>query len=129
MSKVMGIYVKFTKTTHQIWSCHVTLASNSRNFYFSPNSVLNFRNVTKFGGNWLKNKKLQAKHKLGEENTACFLAIKMNLVDSILCSQYILADRLLRNCGYLVEREFCRLLGVSFHLKEVLRNLKILNFP
>ena len=43
MSKVMGIYVKFTKTTHQIWSCHVTLVSNSENFYFSPNSVLNFR--------------------------------------------------------------------------------------
>ena len=39
----MGIYVKFTKTTHQIWSCHVTLASNSGNFYFSPNSVLNCR--------------------------------------------------------------------------------------
>ena len=39
----MGIYVKFTKTTHQIWSRHVTLASNSEEFYFSPNSVLNFR--------------------------------------------------------------------------------------
>ena len=38
----MGIYVKFTKTTHQIWSCHVTLASNSENFYFSADSVLNF---------------------------------------------------------------------------------------
>ena len=43
MSKVMGIYVKFTKTTHQIWSCHVTLASNSENFYFSTNSVLKVR--------------------------------------------------------------------------------------
>ena len=39
----MGISVKFTKTTHQIWSCHVTLASNSENVYFSPDSVLNFR--------------------------------------------------------------------------------------
>ena len=43
MSKVMDIYVKFTKTTHQIWSCHMTLASNSENFHFSPNSVLNFK--------------------------------------------------------------------------------------
>ena len=43
MSNVMGIYVKFTITTHQIWSCHVTLASNSENFYFLPNSILNFR--------------------------------------------------------------------------------------
>ena len=43
MSKFVGIYVKFTKAPHQIWSCHVTLASNSEHFYFSPNSVLNFR--------------------------------------------------------------------------------------
>ena len=41
-----------------------------------------------------------------------------------LCGQYILADRFLRNSGYLVECEVCRLLGVSFHPKEVLRNLK-----
>ena len=39
----MGIYVKFTITTHQIWYCHVTLASNSENFYFSPDHILNFR--------------------------------------------------------------------------------------
>ena len=39
----MGICVKFTKTTYQIWSRHVTLASNSENVCFSPNSVLNFR--------------------------------------------------------------------------------------
>ena len=44
------------------------LASNSENFYFSPSSVLNFRKVTKFGRNWLKNKKLQAK-KLRGGNT------------------------------------------------------------
>ena len=50
----MGIYVKFTKTTHQIWSCHVTLASNSNNFYLLPDFVLNFRKVTKFEGNWFK---------------------------------------------------------------------------
>ena len=43
MSKVMGICVKFTKTTHQIWSFHVILASNSEKFSFSPNSVSNFR--------------------------------------------------------------------------------------
>ena len=59
VSKGMGIYVKFTKTTHQIWSCHMTLVSNSENFYFFSNSVLNFKKVTKIGGNWLKNKKLQ----------------------------------------------------------------------
>ena len=49
MSQVMGIFVKFT------------------------NSVLNFKKVlkkvTKFGGNWLKNKKVTDKKQLGVENT------------------------------------------------------------
>ena len=62
----MGIYVKFTKTTHQIWSCNVTLTSNYKNFCFLLNSILHFRKVTKFVGNWLNNKKLQAKNKLGD---------------------------------------------------------------
>ena len=35
----------------------------------------------------------------------CFFAIKINLVQCILYGQYILADRFLRNSGYLVERE------------------------
>ena len=37
----------------------------------------------------------------------CFYAIKINLnvVQCILCGQYILADRFLRNSGYLVEHE------------------------
>ena len=73
----MGMYVTFTITTHQIWSCHVTLASDSENVYFSLNSILNFRKVIKFGGNWLKNKKLQAKNKLGgggvENTLQCLL--------------------------------------------------------
>ena len=67
MSKVMGIYVKFTKSTHQIWSCHMTLASNSENFYLSPNSVLNFRKSYRKIGS--RTKKLQAKNTLGVENT------------------------------------------------------------
>ena len=61
MSNIMGIYVKFTKTTHQVWSCQVFLTSDSEKFYFSPDSVLNFRKSYQFGVNWLKNKKLQAK--------------------------------------------------------------------
>ena len=69
MLKVMGIYVKFTITTHQIWSCHVTLASNSENFYFLSDSVLNFRQGTKFGRNWLNKKDVTGKNKLGVENT------------------------------------------------------------
>ena len=35
------------------------------NCYFSPNSVLNFRKVTKFGGNWLKNKSYMQKTNWG----------------------------------------------------------------
>ena len=65
MSKVMGIYVKFTKTTHQIWSCHVTLSSTFKKFYFLPNSILNFRKVSKLGEIGSRTKKLQAKNKLG----------------------------------------------------------------
>ena len=58
MSKVMGIYVKFTKTAHQIWSCHVTLASNSPKFYFLPNSVLNFRESYQIWGNLAQEQKV-----------------------------------------------------------------------
>ena len=65
MSKVMGIYVNFTKTTHQIWSCHVTPASNFEIFNFLRNSVLNFGKVTKFGGNWPKNNKVTSKKQIG----------------------------------------------------------------
>ena len=54
----MGIYVKFTMTTHQIWSCHVTLASDSKIFYFLPNSILNFRKSYQICENWLKNKNI-----------------------------------------------------------------------
>ena len=65
----MGIYVKFTKTTHKIWPCHVILASNSENFYFSPNFVLNFKKVTKFGRNWPDNKNVTGKKQIGDGNT------------------------------------------------------------
>ena len=64
----MGIYVKFNKTTPQIWSCHVTLASNSEKFYFSPNSILNFRKSYQI---WRKlaqeQRKLQAKKQIRGE--------------------------------------------------------------
>ena len=35
----------------------------------------------------------------------CIFAIKINLVQCILCGQYILAERFLRNSGYLIECE------------------------
>ena len=61
MSKGMDIHVKFYHDHTLNMICHVTLATNVEKFYFSPNSILNFRKVIKFGGNWLKNKKVTSK--------------------------------------------------------------------
>ena len=44
----------------------------------------------------------------------CFFAIKVNLVQCILGGQYLLADRFLRNSGYLVEREVLSTFGCQF---------------
>ena len=63
--KSYGHLCQFSKTTHQIWSCHVTLASNSKNFYFSPNSVLNFRKSYQIWGNLAQEQKVTGKNKLG----------------------------------------------------------------
>ena len=68
----MDIYVKFTMTTHQIWSCHVTLASNSENFYFSPSSILNFRKSYQIWGKLVEDQKT----KLGVENTPVLRGLK-----------------------------------------------------
>ena len=64
---------------NHLWSCHVTLTSNFEKFFISPNFVLNFRKVTKFGENWLKNKKSQAENKLGVE-TPLPSAYRVNVV-------------------------------------------------
>ena len=45
-----------------------------------------------------------------------------------VCGSYIMVDRLLRNGGYLVEREVFSTFGCQFHPKEVSRNLKIPKF-
>ena len=45
-------------------------------------------------------------------------AIKINPVQSILCGQYLLADRFLRNSGYLVEREVLSTSGCQFPPKR-----------
>ena len=48
----------------------MTLASNSENFYFSPNSVLNFRKSYQIWGNCLKNRNVTGKKQTGGvENT------------------------------------------------------------
>ena len=50
----------------------------------------------------------------------CFFAIKINLhaVQCILCDQTILADRFLRNSGYLVECEVLSTFGCQFPSKR-----------
>ena len=50
----------------------------------------------------------------------CFSAVKIKLVQCIPCGQYtcILADRLLRNSGYLVEREVLSTFGCQFPSKK-----------
>ena len=43
---------------------------------------------------------------------------KINLVQCIICGQYILADRFLRNSGYLVECEILLTFGCKFPSKR-----------
>ena len=50
----------FTITTHQIWSCHVTLATNFESFL--PNSILYFRKSYQIWGKLAQEEKLQAKN-------------------------------------------------------------------
>ena len=56
----------------------------------------------------------------------CFFAINMNLhvVQCILCGQYILANRFLRNSGYLVEHEVLSTFGCQFSSKRGLEQSK-----
>ena len=61
----MGIYVKFTKTTHQIWSYHVTLTSNCEKVCFRLILYYILGKGTKFGGNWIKNKKVTGEKHIG----------------------------------------------------------------
>ena len=87
----MGIYVNFTKTTHQIWSCHATLASNSEKFYFPPNSVLNFRKNYQIWGKLAQEQKVTGRKQIGGWKTApppppvlIGLRVKKNLQTNVL---------------------------------------------
>ena len=75
----MGIFVKFTKTTHQIWSCHVTLVSNSENVYFLPKSILNYRKSFRIWGKLAQEQKsYREKTNWGVENTLPPVLIGLN---------------------------------------------------
>ena len=64
MSKVMGIFVKFYHDHSPNMVMSLNPGCKFRNiFYFWTNSALNYRRSYQIWGNWLKNKKLQAKSK------------------------------------------------------------------
>ena len=65
MSIVMGIYVKFyyDHPLNMVLS-RDPKAANFENFYFSSDSILNFRKSYQIWGNWLKNKKVTGKNPL-----------------------------------------------------------------
>ena len=68
--KLWAFMSSFTITTHQIWSCHLTLTADFKNFYFSPNSILNFRKSYQIWGKLAQEQKsYRQKAKLGVENT------------------------------------------------------------
>ena len=67
---------------------------------FHPKDVLRNLKITKF-----------AKFDFNMAVFRRFSAIKINLMHCILFGQYILADRFLRNSGYLVEREILSTFG------------------
>ena len=73
----MGIYVKFTITTHQIWSCHVTLASYFENVYFSPNSVLNFGKSYQVWGKLAQEQKVTGNKQIGGWKTPPSIAYRV----------------------------------------------------
>ena len=55
-------------------------------------------------------------------------AMKFNLVQCILCGQYIMADRFLRNSGYQVEHEVLSTFVCQFPFKrsfEKSKNTKV----
>ena len=72
--KLWAFMSSFTMTTYQIWSCHVTLAAHFENFYFSPNSILNFRKSCQIWGKLdQEQKSYRQKAKHGVENTPSVL--------------------------------------------------------
>ena len=54
----------------------------------------------------------------------CFFTIKINLEHCILCGQCTLADRFLRNNGYLVEHEILSTFGCQFPSKRSFEKFK-----
>ena len=71
----------YTTTTHQIWSCHVTLAGDLENFYFLPNSVLNFGKIYQIWGKVAQEQKSYRQKQFGGGTPP--LLIGLNGADSL----------------------------------------------
>ena len=54
----------------------------------------------------------------------CFFSIKINLVQCILCDQYILANRFFRNSGYPVEHQVLSTFGCQIPSKRSFEKTK-----
>ena len=61
----------------------MTLASKSENFYFSPNSILNFRKSYQIWGNKLRNKNVTGKKQISGWGGGGVIGLKLRL-DSAL---------------------------------------------
>ena len=99
----MDIYVKFAMTTHQIWSCQVTLASNSENFYFSPNSVSNFWESYQVWGKLAQEQKVTAKKQNSGWKTTPLPSVLIGLSTSALITILIVKYAVLIRLRHLSE--------------------------
>ena len=78
----------------------------------------------------LRNLKYQSLLKFDFKMTALirFFAIKINPLQCIVCGQYVLADKFLRNSGYLFEHETLSTFGCHFPSKrgfEISKNTEV----
>ena len=77
MSKVMGIYVKFYHDHSLNMVMSRALEAKFENFYFLPNSILNFRNSYQIWGKLAQEQKSYSRRaKLGVENTPSAYRVK-----------------------------------------------------
>ena len=81
--KVMGIYVNFAMTTKQIWSCLVTVPSNSEKNYFWPNFISHFRKSYQIWGELAQEQKSYRQKQIEGGNTPSPVLIGLNPIDSI----------------------------------------------
>ena len=128
MSKVISIYVKFTKTTHQIWSCQMTLASNSENFYFSSNSLLNFRKGYQIWGKLAQKQKSYRPNQIGGWKTPprqCLEGYRISKILTLNFAIHSFSYCLFKNFCFRLTKNLCPgKLNLSYGLKDFSAELR-----